>query len=176
MWANKKEAVQNTGEHYWFIRLRYNCSVPEAKLRCTEIEGLRPFVCWMHIKCYSPEKLLYNRIYCPSNRSKQIKETHMAYSASTQCTRQSLNEKQCTWLHRQRVISCEAMYVVFHSNFTTYIVCQRYKPCEFPGFVWNDCWGNKSYYVITSPGNTVIGVLQCIIHILIARINCLVLI
>ena len=32
-------------------------------------------------------------LYCPSNRSKQIKETHTAYSAGTQYTRQSLNEK-----------------------------------------------------------------------------------
>ena len=33
------------------------------------------------------------------------------------------------------------------------IVCQRFKPCEFLGFVWTDCWGDKSYYVITSPAN-----------------------
>ena len=42
------------------------------------------------------------------------------------------------------------MYVVFHSNFAAYIVWRNYKPCEFPGFVWTDCWGNKSYHVITS--------------------------
>ena len=77
-------------------------------------------------KPYSPEKWLYNRIYCPSNRSKQIKETHTAYSAGTQYTRQSLNEKQHTWLHRQTLIGYEAMYVVFHSNFAAYIVCRRY--------------------------------------------------
>ena len=103
---------------------------------------------------YSPEKWLYNRIYCPSNRSKQIKETHTAYSAGTQYTRQSLNEKQHTWFNRQTVIGCEAMYVVLHSNFAAFIVSQRYKTCGFPGFVWTDCWGNKSYYVITSPANT----------------------
>ena len=103
---------------------------------------------------YSPEKWLYNRMYCPSNRFKQIQETHMAYSVGTQYTRQSLNEKQHTWLHKQTVIVCEAMYVVFHSNFAAYIVCQSHKPCEFPGFVWTYCWGNKSYYVITSPANT----------------------
>ena len=40
-----------------------------------------------------------------------------------------------------------------HSNFAAYIVCRRYKPCEFSGFVWTDCCGNKSYYVITSPAN-----------------------
>ena len=34
------------------------------------------------------------------------------------------------------------------------IVCQRYKPCEFLGFIWTDCWGNKSNYVITSPANS----------------------
>ena len=50
---------------------------------------------------YSPEKWLHNRINCPCNRSKHIKETHTAYSAGTQYTRQSLNEKQHTWLHRQ---------------------------------------------------------------------------
>ena len=49
---------------------------------------------------------------------------------------------------------CEAMYVVFHSNFAAYIVSRCYKPCGFPGFVWTDCWGNKSYYVITFLANT----------------------
>ena len=93
-------------------------------------------------RAYSPEKWLHNRIYCPSNRSKQIKETYTACSAGTQYMRQSLNEKQHTRLHRQRVIGYEAMYVVFHSNFALNTVCWRYKPCEFPGFVWTDCWGN----------------------------------
>ena len=50
-----------------------------------------------------------------------------------------------------------SMYVVvvvfFYSNFVACIVYRRYKPCEFLGFVWTDCWGNKSYYVITSPAN-----------------------
>ena len=45
------------------------------------------------------------------------------------------------------------MYVAFHSNFAAYIVYRRYKPCEFLEFVWTDCWGNKSNYVITSPAN-----------------------
>ena len=105
--------------------------------------------------CYSPEKWLHNRIFCPSNRSKQIQETHTACSAGTQYTRRSLNEKRHTWLHRQITIVCEAMYAAFHSNFAAHIVCWHCKPCEFPGFVWTDCWGNKSYYVITSPANTV---------------------
>ena len=51
-------------------------------------------------------------------------------------------------------IVCEAMYAVFHSNFASCVVCRRYKPCEFLGFVWTDCWGNKSHYVITSPANS----------------------
>ena len=189
---------------------------------------------------YSPEKWLYNWIYHPSNRSKQIQETHTAYGADTQCTRQSLNGRRYTWLHRQLTVVCEAMYVVFHSNFAAYIVilctgairggtvtnrqcfadicksrqsrfgskswmycridtlktintaqrhvdnkhrqlilpiCIRFianlalptladignalpislcavpKPCEFLEFVWTDCWGNKSNYVITSPAN-----------------------
>ena len=55
------------------------------------------------IYLYSPEKWLHNWICYPSNRSKQIQETHTAYSAGTQYTRQSLNEKQHTWLHRQQV-------------------------------------------------------------------------
>ena len=43
------------------------------------------------------------------------------------------------------------MYVVFHSNFAGCIVHRRYKPYEFLEFVWTDCWGNKSNFVITSP-------------------------
>ena len=53
-----------------------------------------------------------------------------------------------------KVSVCEAMYVIFHSNFAVYIVCQRKKPCEFLWFVWTDCRGNKSYYVITSSANS----------------------
>ena len=92
------------------------------------------------------------RIYCPSNGSKQIQETHMYTTncAGTQYTRQCLNEKQHTWLHRQTVTFCEVMHVVFHSNSARYIVCRGYKLCEFLEFVWIDCMGNKSYYVITS--------------------------
>ena len=51
------------------------------------------------------------------------------------------------------MIVCEAMYAVFHSNFAACILCRLYKPCEFLEFVWTDCWGNKSNYVITSPAN-----------------------
>ena len=101
---------------------------------------------------YSPEKWLHNWICHPSNRSKQIQETHTAYSADTQPTRQSLNGRQHTRLHRQ-LTCCLAMYVVFHSNFAACIVYRRYKPCEFLEFVWTDSWGNKSNYVITSPAN-----------------------
>ena len=53
----------------------------------------------------------------------------------------------------QTIVVYEAMHVVFHSNFAAYIVCRRYKPCEFLGFVWTNCWGKKSNYVITSPAN-----------------------
>ena len=42
------------------------------------------------------------------------------------------------------------------------IVSQRYDPCEFPGFVWTDCWGNKSCYVITSPANCHFSSSHCI--------------
>ena len=115
-----------------------------------------PYIpCRWFWKCVpnSPEKWLHNRICCPSDRSKQIQETHTAYSAGTQYTRQSLNEEQHTWLRGWLLSVCEAMYVVFHSNLATFIVCRRYKPCEFLGSVWTDCWGNKSHYVITSLAN-----------------------
>ena len=106
----------------------------------------------MEIYSNSPEKWLHNWICYPSNRSKQIRETHTADSAGTQYTRQSLNEKQHTW--KDDLLSVKpCMYVVFHSNFAAYIVCRCYQPCEFLGFVWTDCWGNKSNYVITSPAN-----------------------
>ena len=55
---------------------------------------------------------------------------------------------------RGKVIFCEPMCALFQSNFAAYIVCRGYKPCEFLGFVWTDCWGNESYYVITSPANS----------------------
>ena len=45
------------------------------------------------------------------------------------------------------------MCTVFHSNFAAQIMCRHYRPCEFLGFVWTDCWGDKSNYVITSPAN-----------------------
>ena len=32
-------------------------------------------------------------------------------------------------------------------------MCRHYRPCEFLGFVWTDCWGDKYNYVITSPAN-----------------------
>ena len=60
------------------------------------------------------------------------------------------------------------MYIVFHSNFAAYIVCRSYKRCKFLGFVWTDCRGNKSYYVITSPANcseSDIGIKWAIIYI-----------
>ena len=52
------------------------------------------------IACNSSEKWLYDRIYCPSNRSKQMQESHMAYSAGTQF---SLNEKH-TWLSQTIIV------------------------------------------------------------------------
>ena len=48
-------------------------------------------------------------------------------------------------------------------------MCQRYKPCGFPGFVWTDCWGNIYYYVITSLAN-VLGELFWRISLLACRI------
>ena len=36
------------------------------------------------------------------------------------------------------------MYAAFHSNFAARIVYRRYKPFEFLGFIWTNCWGNES--------------------------------
>ena len=66
---------------------------------------------------YSPEKLFHNQICCPSNRSKQVQETHTAYIADTQYTRQSLNEKQHTWLLRQ----CHEWHVAEKVNQSTMV-------------------------------------------------------
>ena len=60
----------------------------------------------------SPEEWLHNKISYPSNRSKQILETHRAYSAGTQYTRQSLNEKT----HTHKLLSV---------NLIMYTVCRR---------------------------------------------------
>ena len=70
----------------------------------------------------SLEKWLHNRIYCPSNRSKQIQETHTAYNASTQYTRQSLNEKQ--HIASQTITVCLWSYTIYAAKFewkTTYM-------------------------------------------------------
>ena len=69
----------------------YLRSLNWTKTNCTFIQN----------GCYSPEKWLHNWICHPSNRSKQIQESHTAYSADTQPTRQSLNVRQHTRLHRQ---------------------------------------------------------------------------
>ena len=89
----------------------------------------------------------------PSNRSKQIRETHTADSAGTQYTRQSLNEKQPTCMASQTT-TCLCSMLIFIQTLPRIIVCRRCQPCEFLGFVWTDCWGSKSNYVITSPANT----------------------
>ena len=63
------------------------------------------------------------------NKSKKL--TRLKAPAHNVRGNVSLNEKQPTWLHRQTVIVCEAMYVVFHSNFAAYIVC-RCKEIQSP--------------------------------------------
>ena len=62
---------------------------------------------------YSPEKWLYNEICYPSNRSKQIQETHMAYSAGTQYTRQSLNEHNIHGFTGNRLFSVKSCMLFF---------------------------------------------------------------
>ena len=49
---------------------------------------------------------------------------------------------------------CVLFFIQTLKVYLKYIVCQRYKLCEFLGFVWTDCWGNKSYYVTTSLANS----------------------
>ena len=53
----------------------------------------------------------------------------------------------CLWSH----VCC-----FFIQTLPRNIVCRQYKPCEFLGLVWTDCWGNKSDYDITSPANRLI--------------------
>ena len=93
---------------------------------------------------YSPEKWLHNRIYCPSNRSKQIQETHTAYSTGTQYARQSLNEKQYKWLHRRCQCFSFKLYRVY--------CVPHYKRVSFLDLV-GPMLGNKSCYVITFSAN-----------------------
>ena len=66
-------------------------------------------------RIYLPEKLLHNWIYYPSNRSKQTRETHTGDSAGTQFTRQSLNEKQHTYVASEigQQLVCEAYCILF---------------------------------------------------------------
>ena len=52
------------------------------------------------------------------------------------------------------LLAVKPWLVCCFSNFPACIVCRCYKPCEFLWFVWTDCWGNKSNYVITSPANS----------------------
>ena len=117
------------------------------------------FICqqttWQGSMTYLPEKWLYNRIYCPSNRSKQIKETHTAYSAGIHNVSGKVWMKNNIHGFTDRQLSAvKPCTLFFIQNFAAYIVYRRYKPCEFPGIVWTDCWGNKTYYVITSPANS----------------------
>ena len=62
------------------------------------------FVCLFLFRfcfCCSPEKWLHIGFVTPAIGPNKSKKSRTAYSASTQYTRQSLNEKQHTWLYRQ---------------------------------------------------------------------------
>ena len=100
------------------------------------IINMRDFVLW--IAHYSPEKWLHNWIATGPNKSKKLtRRTSPAHTT-----------------HGAQV-RINPTYVVFYSNFAAYILCRRYKPCEFLGLVWTDCWDNKSDYDITSPATSV---------------------
>ena len=64
------------------------------------------------VKPNLPERWLHNWISYPNNWSKQIQETRTAYSANTQ-TRQSLNEKQRTWLQDDNCLSVKPCMLFF---------------------------------------------------------------
>ena len=49
---------------------------------CVSAIHARRTICTDYVMNYSPEKLCHNRICCPSNRSKQVQETHTAYIAA----------------------------------------------------------------------------------------------
>ena len=69
---------------------------------------------------YSPEKWLHYKWIChPSNRSKQIQETHTAYSVDTQPTWQSLSGRQHTRRHRQ--LTC---------SLWSHVCCFSFKLCR----------------------------------------------
>ena len=110
---------------------------------------------WL-IDCFlnSPEKWLHNRICYPSNPSRQIKETHTAYSAGTPYTRQSWMKNNMHAFTDNKVLCVKPCMQFFIQTLPRVFVCRLYQPCEFLEFVWTDCWGNKSNYVITSPANT----------------------
>ena len=82
------------------------CSLHTTTAAICCVYSLQKLHLTLYSKAYSLEKWLHNWICYPSNRSKQIRETHTADSAGTQYTRQSLNEKQhasqtscCLWSH-----------------------------------------------------------------------------
>ena len=53
----------------------------------------------------------------------------------------------------RKLSSMKPCTLFFIQTLPRILVCRRHKPCEFLGFVWTDCWGNKSYCVTTSPAN-----------------------
>ena len=72
---------------------------------------------------YLLEKWLHNRIYCPSNWSKQIQKTHTAYSAAHNIHGKVWMKKKS--IHASQTDSCPLWnhVFVFHSNFAVYIYC-----------------------------------------------------
>ena len=60
---------------------------------------------------------------------------------------------RCRLLHDftdNKLLSVKSCMLFFIQTLPRIIVCQRYKPCEFLGFVWIDCWGNKSNPILLS--------------------------
>ena len=110
-----KTIEKGKGIHFWF---GFTVSV-SVSMRHSQIKMGNLLIQFLNSKCLISEvkvryltfrsttKFAGEVIYCAGNRSKQIQETHTAYCGGTQYTRQSLNEKQYAWLHRQKVIVCE---------------------------------------------------------------------
>ena len=77
----------------------------------------------------SPEKWLCNRDYHPSNRSKQIQETHTITAAKFEC---------CARSHAWMLFIFQTLPRVL---------------CEFLGTVWTYCRNDNPHCTITSPAN-----------------------
>ena len=91
------------GRHNWqCLKLVYDTLASDMQVRRRN-RAISLLLKSIHQDQFTRKVIAFNCISYPSNWFKQILETHTAYSTGTQYrpTRQSLNEKQLTWLDRQ---------------------------------------------------------------------------